>query len=605
MPRPQKTNFDFRLYDTLLDQVETAATTGGGMSNIATWIAANTRDDRDFNRNFSYSGHEYQVGILNDTHTHIAVRKATQVGLSTLSLRLALAVCAKFSGISAIYVMPSVRAAQKFATSRANPVIDASPRLKSLLDREAASNEMKKIGSSYLFFTGAAASTSAISIPARALFVDEMAFASPEIISIFVSRLGHQKEEEKIVRYFSSPLHPNSDISKLFDDGTQNIYLTYHDRCQSWVVVDPVEHMVIPGFDDHLTNIAYSDLDDPKNRIADAFWQCEKCHQPVSIANLSDPTRRAWVPRYPDRFMASYDANPLVLPQLRTPQALLADLALYKSTTRFLQFAMGVPAESASDMILDAALDRAFTVRPVGPTDGGVYGAVMGCDVGKLSYYVIGKKVGATFEVFYMDNVRQTPDNATGLRLVERYQQFNCVQGIIDSAPDISLPLWLQTKLPYGQIWGAYFVRGRGKANLDTVETVIDSGTIKIARSRAFDGFVEAFNKGLIRLPAGMPREPEVRAHLQRMKRVINYDATGDESVIWTATDKENHWLLALLYAWLAAEQVGTSTSIVQGLDLSRLIAKVKMPGGVGNPLGGNSGMGGMGVRGLGAGFGR
>lgn len=569
---------DKNLWASLEDQVETALSSGSGLQNTSRWVCQNTRDPRNSAKPFSLEGHEYQRAILNDTHPTLAIRKATQVGASEMSVRLALAVCAKLPAISAIYVLPSIRFAQKFSASRVAPIIEASPRLKSLLNRETASNELRQIGSSFLFFSGAAANSSAISIPARALFIDEVAFADPQIVSTYVSRLGHQAEHERIVRYFSSPLHPHSDISALYEQGTQNEYFAYHDPCGTWVPVRVLDHLILPGFNEHITTIDYGDLDNPKYRVEDAYIQCEHCHEPFSLANLCDPARRAWVPTYPDREMASYDAGPLVLPQYRTPQNLLRDLKLYKSTSRWVNYSLGQGFESSSDMILASTLDRAFTVPPISPRSGGIYGAALGVDVGKLSHVAIGRKVGQVLEIVWLETVRQDENNATGRTLVDRYQQYRCLSGVIDAAPDISTPRWVAGQLPYGQVWGCYFIRGRGKSDLRSWAVDEREGVVKVSRTRALDEFVEKMNKGLIRLPIGLVDENEVRSHLQRLKRVINYDTAGEESAQWIASDPENHWLFAVFYAWLASEMISESgVGVPVGLSFGNLVSKVRL----------------------------
>lgn len=571
-------HIDPELWASLTEMVEVATTTGGGLHNAAEWISANTRSPRNSAKPFSFEGHGYQIGILNDPHPILAIRKATQLGASELSVRLALAVSAKFANISSIYVLPSIRFATKFSMSRCDPVIDASPRLKSMADRTVSSAELKKIGSSFLYFTGAAQNSSAISIPARALFVDEAAFCDPRVISIFSSRLGHQIESEKIIRYFSSPLHPHADISALFEQGNQNLYLCFHDTCATWVSVSPLDNMIIPGFDDHISNLQVADLDDRRVSVEGSYIQCEHCHQPISLSNLSDPTRRAWVPRYPDREMASYEANPLVVPQLRTPAILLRDLRLYRSTQRWVQFGLGQPSEAASEMITQGALDRCFTVAQQSPMSHSVSGAVIGCDVGKTSHIAIGKQVGGVLNVLWLETVRQTDDNATGRLLVDRHNNYHAVQTVIDAAPDFSIAKYVAGQLPYNTTWGSYFVRGRGKSNLASWETDEKEGVVKISRTRALDEFVEAFNKGLIRLPAGLSFENDVRQHLQRLKRITNVDGVGEETVQWISSDSSDHWFFALVYLFVASKLVEeTSSGIVAGMDLSRLVGRVRL----------------------------
>jgi hypothetical protein len=338
-------------------------------------------------------------------------------------------------------------------------------------------------------------------------------------------------------------------------------------------MVDPADDMVIPGYDGLITELDYRDLSNARLQIDQSYIKCRHCQAPITTENLADPSRRAWVPLFPGRDVESFDANPLVLPQLRTCPRLLKDLTLYKNTQRWLQFALGKPAEAASDMILQSTLERCFTVgRPEGAMN-----TALGMDVGKTSHIAVGKRVGEVFEVFWLETSRQTGDNATGERVVELYRQYGSVQGVVDAAPDVSLPKWLQGQLPYNQVWGCYFVRGRGKSNLVAWETDETAGTVKVNRTRALDEFVEACNKGKVRLPKGLAFEAEVKQHLQRMKRVLNLDSAGEEQAQWIATDPATHWFFAVFYAWLASQMAGEATGVLPGVSLSRLIGTVRV----------------------------
>jgi len=566
--------FDIDLFEALIDQIDTAVAHAGGFSNIAQWVEKNTSHPLKPNRPYSFKEHEYQIQIINDSRPQVAMRKATQIGASEAHARQSLGLAAKLYNASIIYVMPSIVAAQKFAATRIDTIIDNSRRLKAMVDRKVDSNTLKQIGTSFLHLTGAAKTSSAISIPAKALFIDEVAFADPEVVSVFTSRLGHQTTEEstKYIRYFSSPLHPHSDISYYYEQGDQNVYMCYHDKCGQWVMLVPIECITIPGFDDHLSNIQPIDLENPKYKIDRAYIKCPHCNQPITLGNLADPIKRSWVPQYPGREIGSYDANPLVLPTGRTPRAILESLRQYRSTTRWMQFALGCPAESASEMIMDAAARAAFTVKP---NQEGVYGAVFGSDVGKTLHVSVGAPIGDRLDIIDMQTIVQTEGTVAGDTVVELYEKYKCSQGVMDAGPDISLPRYVKSELPVGNFWGCYFISGKGKMALAYIEENEEEGVIKVQRTRAMDEFVKQFNAGKVRLPMGLKFEGQVIAHLQKLKRVIDLTSTGEESAKWVTSDPNNHWFFSIFYTWLAAQQSqlrGASSLILPGsLSLGRV----------------------------------
>lgn len=573
-------HLDTNLFEALIEQVETAVQVSGGLTNADRWIEANTRDPLNPYKNWSFAGHEWQRQVVNDTAPEVALRKATQIGASEVSLRLALAIVSKFAGISAIYTLPTIRFAQKFAMSRVDPVIKNSPKLSTLLSKEVSSNELKQIGNSFLYFGGCNSENSAISVPARALIIDELAFSQPGVVSIFASRLGHVPEHLRIIRKFSSPLYPHSDISAEFERGDQKSYWVYHTVCGQWVDTDVLELLKIPGFDQDVTELTLSDMDHRKVKPNEAFFQCPSCGHPISQANLVEPQYRAWVAKHPSREISSYDAGPLVLPQVRTPKALLNDLRRYKKTQTWIQFALGRPCESAGDTLLQAAIDRAFVINPVPPRSGGLTGGLIGVDVGKTSHAVYGKVVDEVLHVVYAETLRQDEDNATALTLQERFKQYVCRLLVVDAGPDITLAKTLQGLLPYNRALPCYFVRGRGKAAVGFYEIDEVEGVVKVHRTRAFDEFVGEFNRGKIRIARGLAVEPELRAHLTKLKRVMDYDQSGEEVAHWVSPDPENHFWLALFYLWLASKISGDELRIVLpgvGLSGAGLVRKVRV----------------------------
>lgn len=571
------THFDAQLFDNLIDETEVAASLGGGIGKTSDWVLKNLRHPMNWNKPYSFQDHEFQIDILNDTAPHCVVRKATQVTLTSVGVMLALALAAKLKNITIIYTMPSLGASQKLVASRVDPFIKSSPRLAGLIDNSVDSTSLKKIQNSFLYFSGAANTNAAISVPARALFIDEYSFSNPEVISVYSSRVGHNKPGTEIVRIWSSPLHPHSDISALYEKGDQRVYMVFHRSCSQWVELDPLQCLVLPGYDGAIADIQPSDLDQPGVRLEEAKILCPHCRREITQENLCQPDHRSWVARFPSRDVHSFDANCHVLPAYRTPQKIFGDLRIYRNTTRWLQYAAGVPAASASEQIMEHMIDNSFKVRPVGPEEGGVYGASLGCDIGKVSHLMIGKQVNGILEVFRVEKIQQDGENRLKKTIVDRFNAYRGVSCCIDAAPDVSIVSSVQAELPYDAVHGVFFVRGKGKSALTIFELDEGKGVMKVARTRAFDACVEAFNAGKIKLPAGSPHEEEIKKHLQAVKRIVNTDATGEEVHTWLSSTTEDHWALALLYLFLATKLAEESQKIYIAPASSLLVSRVKM----------------------------
>lgn len=570
------------LFGVLIDQVDTASSAAGGRKGIPEWLCKNTSHPTNHSKNWSFKDHYFQIGLLECQAPHIAVTKPSQCGLSEISVRLAVALLAKMTGIHAIYSLPSARFASKFSSSRFDPVIDSSPRLRHMVPKTASSMELKKIGSSYLHVVGASSSKQAISIPASILINDEVSFSNPDALSVLQSRLGHLAPDERIQVDLSTPLFHGSGISALFERGTQHEYMMYHDKCGNWVVLNSAEDMVIPGFDQHIFNLTLDDLDNGLIDITKAWLKCPACHSEISRADAADPSKRAWVPRYPDRTLHSFCVDPSAMPGTRSPPQLIGDLRLYKKMSRFVQFALGKPYDSADATILESVLDKAFQVNPISPLIGKstIYNSVCGMDVGNISHLCHGKKVDGVLHVFNFEKVKQSGDNELAATFVERFHNYRCGKGVIDNAPDITVVKSVQSRVAYRGVVGGYYVSGRVGALSDTYEEDEIRELVKIRRTELMDEMVLAFNNGKILLPKGLSWEPELRKHLLTPKRITVVDATGEESAKWISSSSHDHCFHALCYLWVASKMLEVDTSIIV-MPAGRFASKAKVGGAV------------------------
>lgn len=565
------------LFDSLIDQAEASYTSAGGRQGIPLWLTMNTRSPKNTSHNWSFRGHEFQIGILEDLTPHIVIQKAAQKGVSELMVRTVLALMMKLSGEHAIYALPSTKFASKFAASRFDPVIKSSPRLMAAKSRDIDSTEIKQIGSCFLHIGGAQKESQAISIPARILVRDEYSFGDPNVLATYQSRLEHNLPGDRIIFDFSTPLFPKSGISESYELGTQHIYMCYHTVCGQWVEINSLKSIVLPGFDKDLVELVKDDLESPNVKVKEAWLRCPHCGSPVSQENLAQPSHRAWVPHFPDREIHSYHVDPLCTATITTPAQVISSLQLYRKTPKWIQYGIGQPYESADSQIVESAKDRAFLINPVPPSiSAGVYGAVAGMDVGKVSHLVNGARVDGKLQIFNMETVRQGGENETGQTFVDRFNAYRSIRGVIDSEPDVSIVKYAQNRVVVNAVYGSHFVRSRGSATLDLFVADELEGVIKVSRTRAIDEFVKEFNTGKVLLPKGLRFEQEVKDHLSRPKRIMDEDAIGEEVFKWVSKGAD-HWFFALLYCWLAAQMADVGGLIFPLSSGSQLMGRTKI----------------------------
>lgn len=546
---PSLHHYDHNLFLTLVETLETTVSSAGGRANLSKWIATNTRDPLDPHKPWSFNKHEFQIAIADSTSPKTVVMKASQLGVSELIVRIVLALLAKLPGRHAMYTLPDLQFAKKFSPTRFDPVINASPRLRALLADDPNSNTIKRIGDSYLYIGGAHSERQSISVPASILIHDEVAYSNQEVLGTYTSRLGHLEEGQEIVYSFSTPLLPETSIHKDYLLGTQEQYAIYHRACNTWVVIDPILSLRIPKLNIPLDLLTKADVTENPQHISNAYLECPHCKQPISQENLQDAQTRAWVPTIQNAAYRSFDANFLVLPAIKTPAKVLRDRLNYGSTEKWLNFAIGRPADSSDNRISEAAIEKAFCITDV-PTQ---QYSMLGMDVGKVCHLsVMIPTHDNTLIVVHTELVKQDSDNNSAQTFINRYKQFKGVQGVIDAGPEFTVTTYAQSQLPYNQVWGCYFTRGRGKSNLDYFEQKEQEGTVLAQRTKALDEFVAEFNKGKILLRRDDPNAPLIKSHLRALARITDQDATGDETSRWVSSGSDDHFFFGLFYSWLA-----------------------------------------------------
>ena len=550
-----------------------------GRAQLPAWLEQHTRNPMAPAKPWSFKDHEYQIEILRTEAEFLSVIKAAQTGMSELSVRMALALASLYPSTNWIYILPSLLFARRFSTSRMDPVIENSPTLRSMISKEVNSSEMKKLAQSFLYFVGAQSQRQSISIPAKGLVMDEVDFCSATVLTSFMSRLGHNRPGESIITRFSTPTLPGYGISKMHDDGSQAVYMVWHEKCSHWVVIHPLHNIVLPGYDeDTLINFNKSDLDNPLLDFAKSWVQCPHCKQEITQQNLCTPQYRAWVHRYPERDQKSFYVSPLDVPAINTPEKILRNVDNYERHDDWVNFGLGVPYQSAENSVVLKSVKDAAKSYPITPAERCAVGCVMGSDVGKTSHRLVGKRNGKYLDIVWAERVRQTGDNVLLESTMERMRQYGVWRFVIDAGPDITTPQAIIDASSYRQSYACYFVR-QPKKDLSEFEEDEFTQTLKVPRTNIIDKVVKDLNGGLIRFmpESSHPEMSLVFKHLSTMRRVKRIsDTTGETLATWTSVSTENHYFFALVYLYLADMMVKSGLTTIP-LPMNGLVKKVRM----------------------------
>jgi len=569
---------DHKLILSWADQICAGLTASKGRTGMGEWLEDNTAHPADSQRRWSWADHEWMKSVISCPKNHISIEKSAQVGASELTVRwiLGLAITTKVTGI--IYTLPTAAYMRSFVASRVDPVIRASPLLRSLTSADANNLSTKEINGTFLHFYGASKVGLAISTPAQVLVADEINHCNQGVLSTFQSRLGHCKPGEDLRISFSTPTLPGFGVSKLYAEGDGHAYLCKHDVCGDWVEIVPWNDIMIPGFDGNLLTLTPRDLEDVRVRPAASYVKCPHCGDKISQGNLEDPRKRRWVAKFPDREEASFRVTPLDCAAVNPPAKIVGRVKEYGDQQNFLNYGLGLPASNALSMILVETLDRLCTEGFV-PPNVGANGCVMGVDVGKTSHLVIGKQVGGVFKLLWLERIVQTGEDTLYETVKERMAQFGVARLVIDSQPDLSTPLKLIENSWAGNVLASYFVGGAGPRTLDLYTVDEDSGVIKIARTRAIDHMVRELNGGKARLLRDHPEMSTFINHVSKLRRVEGEEVDGQVKGKWVSTDSEDHYAFALLYCMCAAHSLGMGVVNLPGEVFSgkKIFSRVKL----------------------------
>jgi hypothetical protein len=490
-----------------------------------------------------------QIGICNATQRHVKVRKCSQVGLSEISVRLALGMLAIYPGSTAIYTLPTAKFAGKFTKARINPVVEASKTLKDLVPSGADSSELKQFGSSFLYIVGTSGSSSPISIPADMLIRDEVDFSNQSLLSMFYSRLGHA-EGGGWIRDFSTPTVDKYGISEDFDETTNNRYMILHDYCHEWVAPTCIDNIVIPGYEGNLTDFGKSDLKDPRYKIDESYLSCSSCHMPISNDNLADPEKRQWVAANPDAEIGGYQIVPFDVPFVNPISKTVKAVEQYDRKADWVNFEMGAPYQDAENSFVIPTIDVMTTGGWVKPGAMAASGCVMGIDVGKTSWAIIGKPYeSGKVDILHAERIVQDDNNYLVTRILDLLKWYGVMRGVIDAGPDFTAVLQVISKAIVNQVYGCYYVRSARTA-LSNIDVKEEEQVLNASKVGTFSEAARRVNKGLVQWPR-MAEMGTIKDHLENINKISNRNSQGELVEAWVSKGPD-HYANALNYLMIA-----------------------------------------------------
>lgn len=539
-----------------MERLEAASDRSTAMRRLSGWMTRNLRLN---GRPYNFKKHEMQEDIASDQHPRQAIKKCSQVGLTELALRLVAAISA-VTRSRVIYILPSARFAEKVSTDRFLPIIKDSPVLLEMLHADAKAAAMRKIGNSTAYFTGAAGSTQAISIPATHLIIDEEDFCDPVILGQYNSRLRHAEEDPEtglrgMIKRFSTPTLPGYGVSKHYEASDQKQYMVCCSKCNTWQVPSYYEDYVIPGYDSAIGEFTKTDLANPNYKVSEAYVKCQKCGHDL-WADLINPERRQWVPKYPERTMLSgYTVAPIDVPHYNKIPAIFRQLDEYNTIQDHRNFVLGLDYEDENNSFLMSVFENytdAFQMKPDEARHLTLSGIRFGIDIGKVAHIVIAKRISSNTEDLHVIHYERLSKDKGLLakQIQELIDAYNPDTVVCDAGPDFSTPQILIENNQYGQVYGCQYHRSVSGAYTH-LDPDPDIGLVKADRSGTLSELMKRHNKGNIHYCQSEEELPLVKQHLKVTKKLVRPAEMGD-LVVFPKPDKPDHYAHAMNYVNIA-----------------------------------------------------
>lgn len=493
------------------------------------------------------------ISVSSPSHLFLAGKGLIPTHNTEIQIRKALTILQRMDNISLIYTMPNEKMYKRIVKARLNPIIEndrAFQRAQSAGPQQRDSMDLKRIGNSFLYVTGAA-EADATSINADIVFNDEVDLTDSEMLALFNSRL--QGSDLRINQRFSTPTYDGHGVHKGYMVSDQHEYMIKCRCCNHWQIPDFTRKFVrIPGLPDHLENLI--DLD-PKLRddgtidLEGAHVVCEKCEKPLNLADY-DPNHRQWVAKYPTRrHRRGYRVRPMSTHRLDV-RYIVTQLFEYKARDNLKGFHNTVLGDvydrskaRLSDMEISAVMRGGQKMLPDPRSQ-----TWMGIDMGNICHIVVGQGMS-------LDNVQTlhletcTSENVLA-RAEALFKEFAVTAGCCDRHPFTPTANGLRDTLERRMLPAEY--RGTHRINevLDEFKLI---SHLQCNRTMMLDHVSNGIRNGKWTLYGYGQEEAVVKTHLRAMVR----EEPAEGEAVWVKLDGNDHYFHAMAFMVCAMVHYG------------------------------------------------
>jgi hypothetical protein len=481
----------------------------------------------------NFKSHRFLKGIYDDWTPILTVRKASQIGFSTMMINKTLW-AAKNKGWNIIYTLPTFGGVHQFVPSKVNPIIKINLELTEWT-KDKDSTLQKQVGQGFIYYRGAFSQKTekekmesgvGIMLTSDLNVHDESDRSDQTILEQYESRLGASRFKGKW--YFSNPTVPKTLTQKLWDKSDQKHWFVKCSHCKEWQY-----------------------LDYWKNILNDKFV-CAKCHREITDR---DRINGQWVQKYPGRKnISGYWISHLIAPWISAKE--IQHNAETKTKQYFYNFVLGLPY-IGSDIIVD----QDTVLRNIDTTPNFLKRNVIGVDQGLKKHFVLGNKQGI-FKIGVFDSWDD-------IELLIR--KYDVETAVFDALPDLTAPRKLRNKYP-GKIFLNYYKEEVKKA--DFIIWDDKTHTVYCDRSKIIQQNVDEMIDRKIRFQMKPKDLKEYIEHWGNIYKISEENRMGIERDVWESNG-EDHFVHATNYFRIALERAGGETTKVMDWSSSEKTADV------------------------------
>lgn len=467
---------------------------------------------------------------------NLVIQKSTQCGMSTMGI-VRLFHLLDYWSLRVMYTLPRLQDVSDFSTTRLDPMIRASKRLKEKLGAPD-STHAKQIGDSFVYISEMTVEPRML--PIDALFNDEIDLSDPDNIGTAQNRMD--ASYWKLNYNFSTPTLPNYGINALYLSSDMRQWYVKCPACNHWQIMDWGYNLRVLG---------------PPQEPSEVFYGCQKCDEELTLDIIQ---HGEWVPEYPEK------SNKLIgfhVSQMMTHPAIDLYTSFRDPRTTLMEFhrkRLGKPYEVEGGSLersdfLAYCFDEPYEPEFIHDNYSSYY---MGVDQGNELQVIIAKvEKGSTLSKIV--HVEIVPFSDGFEKIGKLMKIFKIRKAVIDADPNRHAARNVQDDFPGKIILADYadqkvrFTTKKLGGKKFVTNTVID-------RTAGFDHLFESIKEGAFALP-GDPSNLEsdielLIDHVTALKRDVETrrTASGEKQVGVWRNARPDHLAHAALYLKTAIE---------------------------------------------------